>query len=184
MNSYAGIGSRRTPGAIKMIMTKTANHLQTAGWHLRTGGADGADRAFSNGARDENKTIFLPWAGFNNYGFPDGVVLSNKAREEAENIASKEHPAWHNCSRGARALHARNVAILLGGQLDDPVKAVLCWTPNGKTVGGTGMGIRIARSLDIPVMNLEYFDWQKAVDYLTGKRSMGNLKATSIDISG
>ena len=68
-------------------------------------------------------------------------------------LAAQLHPGWHKCSQGARKLHARNVAILLGPNMDEPVDAVLCWTPNAAVTGGTGMGISIAMSRDIPVFN-------------------------------
>ena len=69
-------------------------------------------------------------------------------------IAASLHPAWDRCDATARQFHARNVGILLGPQGKTPVDAVVCWTPNGETVGGTGMAIRIAKAHDIPVLNL------------------------------
>ena len=50
--------------------------------------------------------------------------------------------------------HGRNVHILLGTSLKSPVGFVLCWTKNGRTVGGTGLGIRVAQGYEIPVFNL------------------------------
>ena len=53
-----------------------------------------------------------------------------------------------------RALHARNAAIVLGPGLNRPVHAAVCFTPRGETVGGTGMGIRMADRAGVPVLNL------------------------------
>jgi len=53
--------------------------------------------------------------------------------------------------------------VLLGAGLDDPVEFVLCWTPGGETVGGTGHLIRAARSYGIPVYNLFH---STALDHL------------------
>jgi hypothetical protein len=44
--------------------------------------------------------------------------------------------------------------ILLGKELLTPVSFVICWTPMGNEVGGTGQGIRVARSLGIKILNL------------------------------
>ena len=44
--------------------------------------------------------------------------------------------------------------MLLGETLDRPVDAVVAWTVQGRVEGGTGMGIRIAESRGIPVLNL------------------------------
>jgi hypothetical protein len=44
--------------------------------------------------------------------------------------------------------------IILGKNLDEPVKFVVCWTPGGKVVGGTGVAIQIAHKNNIPVINL------------------------------
>ena len=70
-----------------------------------------------------------------------------------ETVASAYHPAWDRCDRYARALHARNVAIVLGADPDqpDPVDAVTCWTPGGRVVGGTATAMRIAEAYGIPV---------------------------------
>ena len=69
-------------------------------------------------------------------------------------IAAPLHPAWNRCSPAVRKLHARNVAVLSGGNLDRPVDAVVCWSERGAVTGGTGMAIRIAEARGIPVQNL------------------------------
>lgn len=43
---YTGIGSRQTPPEILKMMTKIATQLESKGWVLRSGGAEGADEAF------------------------------------------------------------------------------------------------------------------------------------------
>ena len=44
--TYAGIGARATPGAVLADMTVMAGWLARTGWHLSSGGANGADAAF------------------------------------------------------------------------------------------------------------------------------------------
>ncbi len=152
--TYAGIGSRETPAAVLADMETMAVWLARTGWHLASGGACGADSAFAAGALAEQRTIWLPWRGYNAHRGPDCRVPSAAALAACMEIAASLHPAWHRCSSGARKLHARNVAILLGERLDRPVDAVVCWSERGEPVGGTGMGIRIAKTRGIPVLNL------------------------------
>ena len=61
--TYAGIGSRRTPDDVLEQMTQLAQELGKLGWTLRSGGADGADRAFQDGAEavGGRREILLPW---------------------------------------------------------------------------------------------------------------------------
>ncbi len=150
--TYAGIGARATPTGVLANMTKMAGWLARTGWHLSSGGADGADSAFAAGAPAERRTIWLPWRGYNGHRGPDCRVLSAAELEACMEIAAPLHPAWERCSPGARKLHARNVAILLMGER--PVDVCIAWSERGAAVGGTGMGIRIAEARGIPVLNL------------------------------
>ena len=151
---YAGIGARATPAAVLADMTVMAGWLARTGWHLSSGGADGADSAFAGGAPAEQRTIWLPWRGYNGHRGPDCRVLSAAEMSACIEIAVPLHPAWERCSPAVRKLHARNAAVLLGGTLDRPVSAVVCWTAGGRAEGGTGMAIRIAEPRGIPVFNL------------------------------
>lgn len=137
MRFYAGIGSRETPVNILSDMHAIAIKLSERGWILRSGGARGADSAFERGASN-NCCIFT----------------ANDATQESIDYTAQFHPAWNKCSGYAKLLHARNAMIILGEHLDDPVKFVICWTPDGKDSGGTGQAIRIARHNKIPIYNL------------------------------
>lgn len=147
MKYYTGIGSRKTPEYILKVMTEYARKLDISGYTLRSGGAKGADTAFSNGST--NKQIFLPWKGFNNLE-SEYTSASDKAFE----IASKVHPAWNRCSRGAKLLHARNIHQVLGPNLKENSDFVICWTEGGKDIGGTATAIKLAKHLGIKVYNL------------------------------
>ena len=158
---YAGVGSRETPPHVLDAMEYIARTLASEGWLLRSGGAHGADQAFESGCEESGLKpspveVWVPWSGYNSYA---GHVLDGAAGREAEAIAARLHPWWHRCGRGARRLHARNAAIVLGGGVggprEDPVDAVVCWTPTGGPDGGTGMAIRIAEARGIPVINLK-----------------------------
>jgi len=128
--------------------------MARTGGHLSSGGADGADAAFATGAPAEQRTVWLPWRGYGRHGGPECRVLSAAALSACMEIAAPLHPAWERCSPGVRRLHARNAAIPLGERLDRPVNAIVCWSEGGATVGGTGIGIRIAEAHGIPALNL------------------------------
>src|SRR3546814_13024461 len=49
----------------------------------------------------------------------------------------------------------RNMGQVLGPELDKPARFVMPWTVDGGATGGTGQAIRIANSLNIPVLNLQ-----------------------------
>lgn len=58
---YTGIGSRATPGDIKLRMSVLAHVLEKRGYILRSGGVRGADTALEKGIKeDSNKRIYLP----------------------------------------------------------------------------------------------------------------------------
>ena len=167
---YAGIGARRTPPEILSVMTRLAQWLHRTGWHLNSGGADGADRAFAGGAPAGSRTLVLPWPGYNDHAGPDCRTLSAGERQPARDLAALLHPAWQKCSRGVRALHARNVGIVLGPGLNRPADALICWTPGGEVVGGTGMALRIADRAGIPVVNLAVHTPRDACLFLSAIR--------------
>ena len=47
--------------------TKRMADKTRIGWHLATGGADGADTALTGGAPAGQRTIWLPWRGYNGH---------------------------------------------------------------------------------------------------------------------
>lgn len=159
--AYAGIGSRETPEDILLLMRAAARALEEAGLMLRSGGANGADTAFEHGVYHwPNKQIFLPWSGFNKRTIrqPGCYVLTGEFLEQARAIAAEHHPAWDKMARNIQELHTRNVAQVLGPQLNDPVLFVLCWTSQGRGGGGTGQALRIAKSYHIPIFDLGGMD--------------------------
>lgn len=143
---YSGVGSRKTPAAMLEKMRRIAVHLRDQGFMLRSGGADGADTAFEAGAGSA-KEIIVPWPDFNNR--PHGITPPDPAAAMA--LAARHHPGWRNCSPAVRAIHARNVCIVLGPDLETPSDFVICWTADGRASGGTGQAIRVARAYGIPV---------------------------------
>ncbi|TCJ00449.1 hypothetical protein [Cytobacillus praedii] len=151
MNTYyAGIGSRETPNDVLVYFTKLAAYLSTKGFTLRSGGAEGADKAFEIGCDKVNgkKEIYLPWKGFEKSS--SKLIVSNtKAFEIAQNF----HPNWSRLSEGAKKLQARNSHQVLGDDLETPSSFIVCWTKNGKGQGGTGQALRIAKHYKIPIFD-------------------------------
>lgn len=149
---YAGIGSRKTPTDVCELMSSLASQLRKLGWHLRSGHADGADKAFEAGAGAEAE-IFLPWSGFDKTQ-AGGKFIVPDITANHERIAREHHPNWSACSQGAKLLHIRNVCQVLGADLKTPSRMVICWTPNGQRGGGTGQALRIADSFHVPIFDL------------------------------
>ena len=146
---YSGVGSRKTPPTIQDTMRRIAESLSGQGFTLRSGGADGADSAFEDGAGPA-KEILVPWPNFN--GRSHGITPPNP--EHAMALAARHHPGWRNCGQAARTIHARNVCIVLGPDLATPSEFVICWTPDARASGGTGQAVRVARAYGIPVIFL------------------------------
>ena len=86
------------------------------------------------------------------------IVRNKDLISETERIASEVHPAWDRCNEWARGMHSRNCHQILGYDLQSPVDAVICWTPDGKIQGGTATAIRIAMKYDIRIFNLGVSD--------------------------
>lgn len=171
-NRYAGIGSRRTPFEVLIVMQQLAQVAALNQWTLRSGAAPGADSAFESGcdAVSGEKEIFLPWAKFNKH--PSSFHYPTPASHK---LASEIHARYSTLSFAGRSLIARNMQQILGQNLDQPVRCVICWTPDGcetieaygSRTGGTGSAIALASSLDIPVFNLYIRErYEQVVEFL------------------
>jgi len=147
---YAGIGSRETPPNILHYFEYLGELFAKQGFILRSGNAKGADQAFEKGCDKVNgkKEIFLPWKDFEN-----STSKLYNITNEAMTIAAIYHPYWNNLSYSAKKLLARDVYQVLGYDLKTPSSFVICWTKNGKSGGGTGQAIRIAKAYNIPVFD-------------------------------
>lgn len=149
MKIYTGIGSRNTPPDILDIMFELAAKLASEGYVLRSGGAQGADDAFEQGAVTG--------------GSPTDIFYAYDATPDAMAMAAKYHPAWGVCNSYAQKLHGRNSFQVLGRDLQTPFSFIVCWTPDGciahadrsRKTGGTDTAISIAAEHGIPIFNLQ-----------------------------
>ena len=104
---YTGIGSRKTPANVLKQMKAIAFDLKVMGFILRSAGANGADKAFEEGAHSDHSDVYLPWKEFN--GNQSALILDDmKFKEDAYKIAYQYHPNWMACNAAARAFMARN----------------------------------------------------------------------------
>ena len=163
---YAGVGARKTPEPVLSVMQDMATSLAGRGWQLRTGGARGADDAFARAAPAARRIVYIPWRGYNGWREAEGRALTAKELRSLRAAAAPHHPAWQRCPARVRDLHARNVAILIGANMREPVHAMVCWTEGGRVEGGTGMTIRLAKHYRVPVLNLAGMDMREAMDRL------------------
>lgn len=139
MAYVAGVGWRYTPNNILTIMSYCARIIHAEGKILRSGGAIGPDEVMAGEFPSDRKEIF---------------TVDSDIPEWAFDSVDFFHPNPSACKGKVRRLMARNAMILLGENRDEPVDYVVCYTLNGKTVGGTGQSIRIADHYDIPLFNL------------------------------
>lgn len=162
---FAGIGSRKTPVAILVMMHQISFVLSMLGYTMRSGGADKADTAFGLGAKaaislgGAYPEIYLPWPKFNK-----NDSAFTRPPPEAYEIAAIHHPGWAYIEKDSvKALMARNAQQIQGQYLETHSQFVICWTPDGcldgmsrsRATGGTGQAITHAASLGIPVFNLQ-----------------------------
>ncbi len=152
---YTGIGSRETPQEVLEMMVKIGAVCAKKGLILRSGGADGADKAFEEGCDKVPglKEIYLPWKGFNDstsylYDLPNYHL--------AEEMAFKYHPNLYSCKPPVIKLMARNSYQVMGQNLKTKSSFVVCYCEykNGVLTGGTSQALRIAQDKEIPVFNL------------------------------
>lgn len=160
-----GVGSRKTPSEVLAQMTKIGEWCRQTRTPLRSGHAEGADWAFEVGAQ-EMCVAYLPWASFNQNLSSGARKVLYKETEESWALVQEIHPAPNRLTHGARKLHGRNVWQVLGSSLSTPSTALVCWTPDGKTVGGTATAITLAERSGVPVFNLASVDFNFVLERL------------------
>jgi predicted NAD-dependent protein-ADP-ribosyltransferase YbiA (DUF1768 family) len=179
--TYAGIGSRETPKEVMDQMTELAKELESRGYTLRSGGAQGADTAFERGATSKKEI------------FPGG----QKAGEREMKIAREIHPnpqALDNSKNPAFVwnLMARNTNQVFGKNLDTPVDFVIAYTQDGLTdytkrsikSGGTGQAIDMASRKGIPVINLANPNWRQELDRVLSDPTQTTVTEPTQALSG
>lgn len=174
--NYAGIGTRHPTDQQADLVRRVAVYLANRGYTIHSGAAEGVDQLFSTTAinHDGAAVLHLPWRKHADEYLADldtqqrylvdvRVLRSKHNQRDTEAFASvdQHHPAPDQLSWGARLLHARNYRILVP---EEPVAFVVALPArhNGKAVGGTMQGIRIAEALSIPIVRLDKLNWTQA----------------------
>lgn len=136
-------------------MTAVAVFLESEGYTLRSGGADGADAAFELGATTL-KDIYLPWKGFNKN---DSTLY--EVGDDATALMRTIHPTPDKLRDSVARLHGRNCYQVLGVDLVTPSDFLLCWTTDAVRTGGTRTAIVLAERSKIPVLNFGKYSTTK-----------------------
>lgn len=158
------IGSRETPGDVMQEMLDTLREgfriLRKKGYTIttRSGGCyKGPDQLQFMLARTEDvKSIcYLPdekkmWLG-KIHPKVEFRYIPQDVQYRA--IVASLHPNPDKLSPIAWALHGRNLNIIAGDRLDEPVDVVYYFSDHdkhGNAKGGTAMGVKYAKSIDVP----------------------------------
>lgn len=159
----AVIGTRE-PGLYQITLCESiVQILVDYQFEVATGAADGIDSIAMKHATSKCH-VYLPWPNYNPQYIkaytPASVTVydENLHKDWAESVR-KLHPKGNNLTQGAFKLHSRNYGII------SPCAGVIAFPSTGG--GGTAQGMRIARSLKIPL----------AVFYETPKRPAEIQKA-------
>jgi hypothetical protein len=157
---YAGIGSRETPYQTQLEMRLLASYLEAIGFTLRSGNASGADQAFASGVKSHAQ-IWLPWDSFEKefrLKHPEHEYHTiTEYDQEAFTSVDRYHPSPTSLTDAGKKFMARNYRQIIGTN-EPNSEFVICWTPDGKAVGGTAQAIRIANDYKIPVINMYKFE--------------------------
>lgn len=167
---YTGIGARDTPEDVCRNIRNAAKAMAGMDFILRSGGARGADCAFSEGYEQAGSPeglaeIYLPKPTFNGFSTKHPNCYGPPTKE-ARAVARTLHPNWPALGDLGRDFMARNAYQILGWNLDTPCDFVLCWTADGKASGGTGQAIRHAERLGIPVFNFKVHSRDEISDFI------------------
>jgi hypothetical protein len=145
---YTGVGSHKIdeiPSQKLMDAVIIAKTLESWKFILRSGGAEGFDRAFESGVvNTKNMVIYSQDTKFN---------VNDDLWHKAVDIALRNHPYPENAKKYIRWI-GRNPFQVLGDRLDEPSSFLICWTNNGKDIGGTGTTMRVAKEFGVPIYNL------------------------------
>lgn len=170
---YTGIGARNTPEDILELMQQAAYCLAKDGYYLRTGDAEGADKAFREGAAKHAAEFHLHlWQTCQVYSASDMTYVNPEVFARCEADFLELHPAPQRCSAYAARLLMRNGLQLLGAKPDiRPSQFILCWTPNAEITGGTGQSLRLAAKYGIKVFNLANDDIRARLEHYVSNHS-------------
>lgn len=156
--AYIGTADKAVPPELKPKITELAKWLDSKGYTLRSTGAiePYPDLAFELGST--RLEIYDPWGK----KLEKDGKRSKYPQAETERLAKKYNPVYDRMKEQVQTMMRRDVAKVLGDQLNSFVQFILCWTPDGAEAGRdisprtgfTSIQIGLASDLKIPVFNL------------------------------
>lgn len=133
-----------------MDIQTISRDLTLLGWTLRSGLAEGADRAFES--RAVRPELYSP----HNYPLRRLAAACKVFESSVRRLAGC--PSIYDMEPLTRSLLARSMHQVLGADLASPASCVVCWTPHTRyqerSAGGTRYAVLLAQSLGIPIFNL------------------------------
>lgn len=155
--AYVGIGNPDTPYTVQNQISGLASKLEDLGFTLRSDGGQGGSEAFLRSVK-ELKEIIIPWKKFNGQ---ESKFCKNKP--EAVDIVRKFAPSFDTLKESVQAIIASKAHLVLGPDLLQPAKFLVCWSSDGiedgkkrtAKTGYVGTPLSIAGAYDIPIFNLK-----------------------------
>lgn len=158
MKKVACIWARTTPAFIWKKMFEIWKLLVSNDFDIATWNAEGADFYFARGWNEINEKkihLYLPLKDYNkNQIKPLNEIYKIyepyyfQIPPNVEQILKEVHYFWEKTNDKIKKIHYRNYKII------ENSLCVICYTPNWKDVWWTGVWIRIAKKLNIPIFNL------------------------------
>ena len=146
------IGTREPEPQYVDLMTRIGKAFSDKGYGARSGDAIGSDQRF---LKNYDPKLCIKYRPDDREGCVN--VMNHKNYYEFELIASRFHVAWEFMIIGHQELHARNVPQVMGLNLDTYSDLVVfCANEDirGVVSGGTATAVKLARSLNIPTLNI------------------------------
>lgn len=153
---YVGSGNDDAPEEVLRKFRSISKYLETKGYVLRVGINSNTDNAFSYEIK--NKEVYIPWK---NFADSDSKMYFNS--QESIILALRYQPSLDRAKDSAKAFCARNVRMVVGGNIKSHAKFMLTWTADGceskrertSGTGNAGLMIAIASDAGIPVFNFK-----------------------------
>jgi hypothetical protein len=149
----AAVGQRNLPRSEHDFVRKIGFYVARKGNTVISGGADGCDTLFLEGAIAAGGIgrIYLPWPGFGEGRHPAGAeIYATDFTPDVVDLAASNHPIWNSLSTGVRRLMCRNA------QLAKLADQMIAYPRRGgdTPLGGTAHAMHCAETLGRRVYDL------------------------------
>lgn len=148
----ACIWARETPPEILKEMFEIWYILALEWFTIASWNAKWADEYFAKWSNEINPSkvsLFLPWGDLNRHlQNPKNHIEVWGERTDVDSILESVHKAWKKVKDYVKQTHRRNYGIIQDSH------CVICYTIDGTDRGWTGVWIRLAQKMWIPVFNL------------------------------